>query len=98
MALRSVKIDLKYIEPNTVNFFYPTQHNTNNRFAILSTTNDEDDDDKTTIINNQAHKNTETAYSTLIMKITNRETIADAGATGHFVLPGTPVNNFQPAS
>ena len=29
----------------------------------------------------------------MITKITNKEAIADAGATGHFVLPGTPVKN-----
>ena len=39
----------------------------------------------------------ETSYSTLIIKITNKEAVADAGATGNFSLPGTPVNNLQPA-
>ena len=50
---RSVKIDKQNLEPNTVNLFYPTKHNTNNRFALLATTDDNDDDDKTTIIKNQ---------------------------------------------
>ena len=35
------------------------------------------------------------AYSTLIMKITNREAISDAVATVNFVLPGIPVKNLQ---
>ena len=40
----------------------------------------------------------ETEYSTSIIKITNKEAISDAGATGHFFLPGTPVNIVQPES
>ena len=40
----------------------------------------------------------EAAYTTLIIKITNKEAIEDAGATVNFVRPGTPVNNVQPAS
>ena len=33
----------------------------------------------------------EIEYSTSVPKIINTEAIADVGATGHFVLPGTPV-------
>ena len=77
---------------------YPTTHKTNNIFALLATTDDNDDDDKTTIINYQTNKDTETAYSTSIIRITNLEAIADVGATVHFVLTGRLVKNVQLAS
>ena len=51
-----------------------------------------------TIINNRTNKKIQTAYSTSIVKITDQDVIEDAGDTGHFILPGTPVNNVQPAS
>ena len=40
----------------------------------------------------------ETAYYTSIIKIIKQDAIVDAGSTGHFFLPGTPVKNVQPAS
>ena len=48
-----------------------------------------------TIINNRTNKKIQTAYSTSIVKITDQDVIEDAGDTGHFILPGTPVNNVQ---
>ena len=40
----------------------------------------------------------DTSYSISIFKITKQEAIANAGATGICVLPGTPVKNVQPES
>ena len=94
MGSISVKIDKQNLEKNTVKFLYTTTHNTNNRFVLLSTT--DDNDNKTTIINNRKNKKTKTAYYTPIIKITKQEAMADAGATRHFFLPVTPVNNVQP--
>ena len=42
----SGKIDKQHLEPNTVNLLYPTQHNTNNIFALLATADDNEDDEK----------------------------------------------------
>ena len=39
----------------------------------------------------------ETEYSTSIIQITKQEVKADAGATGYFLLPVTPVKNVEPA-
>ena len=86
------------MEANTVNLLYPTTHNTTDRFTILATTDDDDDDDKTKIINNQTNKKMETSYSTSIIQIIKQEAIADTGATGYSLLPGTPVKNMQPSS
>ena len=85
----SSKIYKQNIEPNTVNLFYLTTHNTTNRFALLATT--DDDDKKTIITNNWTNKQMETSYSTSIIQIIEKENIADAGSTGNFFLPGTPV-------
>ena len=43
-------------------------------------------------------ENHDLAMSTLKIKIAVDQAIADAGTTGHFVLPGTPVENVQPAT
>ena len=91
-----IKIDKRNIKPDSLNFLYPIQHNTSNIFALLETNNDNKDDDKTTIISNQTLDTMETSHSTSIMKITNKEDIADARAMGIFSLPETPVNNLQP--
>ena len=40
----------------------------------------------------------EKAYYTPMIQITKQEAIADAGATGNFLVPGTPVHNVQPDS
>ena len=74
-------MDKHNLEPTSVDSLYPTQENTCNRFALLATDEDDDDNEKTTILNNQTHKTMETSYSSLIMKINNKDSIADAGAT-----------------
>ena len=91
------KIYKQNLEPNYVNSLYLTQHNTCNIFSLLATDEDNDEDEKTTIINKQTPKTMETAYSTYLMKIKNKEYIEYSGSTVHFLLPGTPVNNLQPA-
>ena len=73
----------------------PHLKNTCNIFALLSTDEDDDNIEETTIINNRTPKTMEKAYSTLLTNIINKEAISDAGATGNFVLTGTPVNNLQ---
>ena len=46
--------------------------------------------------NNRTSTPMETAYSTSVLKITSIEAISDAGAAGHFVLPGTSVKKLKP--
>ena len=48
-------------------------------------------------MNNGTNKKMETAYSTSIIKIAKKNSIAEAGATKTFFLPATPVKNVQPA-
>ena len=82
----------------------PTPISTSNRYAILS----EDANDEATVLQSNKstkHKNpptepkrnavTHTSYTTAQLKIVKNMAVADAGATGHFVLPGTPVTNIK---
>ena len=77
---------------------------TSNRYAILS----EDDEDEATVMQSNTstkHNNTpkrpkrksttHTNYTTAQLKIAKNMAVADAGATGHFVLPDTPVTNIK---
>jgi hypothetical protein len=60
-----------------------------------------DDDDATIIINNCSHVREplpETSFNTSPITIASDHAIADAGATGHFVLLGAPVTDVQPAT
>ena len=51
----------------------------------------------TTINHHHNKKNavTHTNYTTAQLNIAKNMAVADAGATGHFVLPGTPVTNVK---
>ena len=82
----------------------PTTIVTSNIYASLS----EDANDKATVIQSNTstnHKNppkqpkqnaaTHTNYTTAQLNIVKNMAVADAGATGHFVLPGTPVTNIK---
>ena len=51
----------------------------------------------TEIMNNGTNKKMETEYSTSIIKITNKKSITEAGATKTLFLPATSVKNVQPA-
>ena len=81
-----------------------TPISTCNRYAIPS----EDANDEATVMqsnkstkhNNpqKQHKRnspTHTSYTTAQLKITKDMAVADAGVTGHFFLPGTPVTNIK---
>ena len=63
---------------------YHTQHNNRNRFSPLATVYDDEDDGKITVINNKTPNKMEAECSTSVVKITNKEAIADAGATELF--------------
>ena len=82
----------------------PTPISTSNRYAIIS----EDANDEATVLQSKKstrHNNpptrpkrnaaTHTSYTTAQLKIAKNMAVADAGATGHFVLPGTPVINIK---
>ena len=82
----------------------PTPIVTSNRYAILS----EDANDEATVLQSNTstkHDNPpkqpkqnaaiHTNYTTAHLKIAKNMAMADAGATGHFVLPGTPVINIK---
>ena len=102
-------MDANKIESNTLALscqhrLKPTPIVTNNRYAILG----EDANDDATVLhsNTNQHKNqppkqpkqnaaTHTNYTTAKLKIAKNMAVADAGATGHFVLPGTPVTNIK---
>ena len=97
------------IESNTLglscqNTSKPTPISTSNRYAIFS----EDDNNEATVLQSnkltkpknppkQPKRNaaTHTRYTTAQLKIAENVAVADAGATGHFVLPGTPVTNIK---
>ena len=83
----------------------PTPIVTSNRYAILS---DDANYESTVIQSNTLTKHdnqlpkqpkqnsaTHTNYTTAKLKITKNMVVADAGATGHFVLPDTPVTNIK---
>ena len=82
----------------------PTPISTSNRYAILSEDANNDATvlqmNKSTKHNNapKRHKRnaaTHTSYTTAQLKIAKNMAVADAGATGHFVLPGTHVTNIK---
>ena len=77
---------------------------TSNKYAILS----EDANDESTVLQSNTstkHNNppkrpkrnsvTCTNYTTAQLKIAKNMAVADAGATGHFILPGTHVTNIK---
>ena len=102
-------MDANKIESNTLalscqHTLNPTPISTSNRYAILS----EDANDEATVLQSNIstkHNNppkrpkrnaaTHTSYTTAQLKIAKNMAVADAGATGHFVLPGTPVTNIK---
>ena len=82
----------------------PTPIFTSNRYTILS----EDANYEATVLQSNTstkHDNspkqpkqnaaTHTSYTTVQLKIAKNMAVADAGATVHFVLPGTPVTNIK---
>jgi hypothetical protein len=77
---------------------YPN-HTTNNNESHRQYN---DDDDATVSTSNCSHNNTtpkthhETAFHVTGIHVPSDHAIADTGATGHFVLPGTPVTNIAP--
>ena len=102
-------MDANKIEGNTLalscqHTLNPTPISTSNRYAILS----EDGTDEATVLQiNKSIKHdnppkrtkqnaaTHTSYTTAQLKIVKNMAVADAGATGHFFLPGTPVTNIK---
>ena len=102
-------MDANKIESNTLalscqHTLNPTPICTSNRYAILS----EDANDGATVLQSNTstkHNNppkrptqnaaTHTNYTTEQLKIAKNMAVADAGATGNFVLPGTPVTNIK---
>ena len=102
-------MDANKMESNTLalsfqNTLNPTPICTSNRYAILS----EDANNKATVIQSNTLKNhnnppkqtklnsaTHTKYTTAQLNIAKKMAVADAGTTGHFVLPGTPVTNIK---
>ena len=101
-------MDANKIESNNIalscqHTLNPTPIVTSNRYALLR---DETNDDTTVLHSNTStpHVNqppkqpkqnvaTHTNYTTTHLKIAKNMAVADAGATGHFVLPGTPVTD-----
>ena len=103
-------MDANKIESNTLalscqHTLNPTPIANRNRYAHLC----EDATNDATIIHSNTltpHDNqpspqpkqnaiTHTNYTTAQLKILRNMAVADAGATGHFVLPGTPVTNVK---
>ena len=74
----------------------PTQHNTCNIFTLLATNEDDNDDGKLLSSTTKHLKNGDSILH-IAHDDKNKQAIADAGATGHFVLSGTLVKNLQPA-
>ena len=105
-------MDANKIESNTLalscqHTLNPTPIVTSNRYALLR---DETNDDSTVLHSNTStqHDNqpppqpkqnavTHTNYTTAQLKIAKNMAVVDAGATGHFVLPGTPFTNLKVA-
>jgi hypothetical protein len=82
--------------------YKPTPTHIQSRLFLQSaTTTDADDDDATIIISNCSHTHEplpETSFHTSQIAIASDQAIADAGATGHFVLPGAPVTDIRTAT
>ena len=85
----------------------PTPIVTSNRYALLC---DDANNDATVIHSKTSTPNfnqpppqpkqnavTHTNYTTAQLKIAENMAVVDAGATGHYVLPGTPVTNVKVA-
>ena len=70
---------------------YPTPTNKNG-FALLETVENDEDNDKMIVTRNHTQIQMEASYNTDALK---KKGILDAGVTGHFVLPGTPVENLK---
>ena len=105
-------MDTNKIESNTLalscqHTLNPTHIVTSNRYTLLC---DDANDDATVIHSNTStlHNNQQTPqpkknavthknYTTAQLKIAKNMAVADAGATGHFVLPGTTVTNIKVA-
>ena len=88
-------MDANKIESNTLalscqHTLNPTPIVTSNRYAILN----EDANDEATVLQGNTSA-THTNYTTAQLNIAKNMAVADAGATGHFVLPGTPVTNIK---
>ena len=101
------KIESKTLALSCQHTLNPTPIVTSNRYALLC---DDANDDATIIHSNTStpHDNqqppqpkqnavTHTNYTIAQLKIVKNMAVADAGATGHFVLPGTPVTNVKVA-
>ena len=102
-------MDENKIESNTLalscqHTLNPTPISTSNRYSILV----EDANDEATVLQSNKstkHNNlptqpkqnaaTHTNYTTAQFNIAKNMAVADAGATGHFVLPGTPVTKIK---
>ena len=103
-------MDTNKIESNTLalscqHTLNPTPIVTSNRYALLC---DNANDDATVIqINTLTPQENQqpphpkqnavmhTNYTTAQLKIAKNMAVADAGATGHFVLPDTPITNVK---
>ena len=101
------KIDSNTLALSCQHTLKPTPIVTSNRYALLS---DETNDDATVLHSNtpthhdnqppkQSKQNaaTHTNYTTAQLNIAKNMAVADAGATDHFVLLGTPVTNIKVA-
>ena len=99
------KIESKNLALSCTHTLNPTKIVTSNRYAFLY---DENTEDSTVIHSNTSikHNNkppkqpkqnaaTHKNYTTAQLKSEKNMAVADAGATGHFVLPGTPVTNVK---
>ena len=74
---------------------YLSNSTNNNQYAALET---RDDDDITVTVSN-CSKTVETANkATKPIQISKELGIVDAGATGHFLQPGTPAKNIRPTN
>ena len=101
------KIESNNLALSCTHTLNPTKIVTSNIYALLR---DESTDYATVIHSNTStqHDNkqpkqpkqnaaTHKNYTTAKLKIAKNMAVADAGATGHFVLPGTPVTNVKVA-
>ena len=105
-------MDANKIESNTLalscqHTLKPTPIVTSNIYALLL---DENNDDATVLQSNTSTKHdtqppkqpkqnaaTHKNYTTAQLKVSKNMAVADAGATGHFFLPGTSVTNVKVA-
>eukprot|EP00978_Attheya_sp_CCMP212_P008669 scaffold20390_cov59-Attheya_sp.AAC.1 len=74
-----------------------TKNNNNNPFATLAT-EWEEDDDETVVTDNKSNETigADTAFQAANINILIDQAVADAGATGNFMVPGAPVTNISP--